>query len=89
MKKFNWNDTWNLLLIIVASSALFLLVRMPLSDRTIKGYYLSSQGTGGTDTYQIMVDIDNNPDYAISVGRTISLDSTVTIIERLNRSIKK
>lgn len=83
-KNWDWGDTWLSLLYAAVATVLIGLSMWICSDKYTIAYSL-----GEKDHKPVIIrEIDNYVDDLIEVDRNISLDSMVTIIEKLNNTLK-
>lgn len=85
MKNFDWDDAWQMLLMLACIGIACFIIRLGIVDRPIQGYYIDSSREG---RYEIKIDIDNYVDDNLTLERAISLDSAISYVQRLNSTLK-
>jgi hypothetical protein len=80
-----WENFWQGLLAIVAIGFIVLFAKLFTADHTIRYYYLSNY----EGQLKIMKDIDWQDDGPIELDRSITMDSAIVLVNKLNAGIKK
>lgn len=76
---------WNIFLILLCTTVVSVIVYFIVSPKTIIEYYLLDGFSGAP---AIGVNIDNCPDETILLGREVSWEKAVQMVDSLNYNLK-
>lgn len=80
-----WTNIWKAILVSIVISLSVLFGKFITADHQIRGYYINNYD----NQLKIKADIDWQDDPSIKLDRCISVDSAITLVERLNKTVKK